>query len=60
MNANQRRIIVDAYVQHLDNGNRSDIAGAYIDIKEFFTEIIKSDEKLKLESEEAYEEWVSS
>lgn len=50
MNQLQRNIILDAYIQHLENGNNGDPAGAYTDIRDFFKVLIESDKKLKDET----------
>lgn len=57
MNNKERQIIVDAYTQHLENGFKSDIAGAYNDIKDLFKELSELDEKLKKDLESAQEDW---
>lgn len=41
MNKKEIEIITDAYVQHLENGYHSDIAGAFNDIIDFFNKIKK-------------------
>ncbi len=57
MNIKQREIIIDALIQHKNNGFNGDIAGAYNDINDFFNEIINTDDKLQKEASIAIEDW---
>jgi hypothetical protein len=57
MTQKQRELIVQNYIMHLDNGHRGDPAGAYNDIRDFFRDLINTDEKLKEMADDEREEW---
>lgn len=57
MNNFQRDLITEAYVQHLENGCRSDVAGAYNDTIDFFNNLKDTDKKLQERLENAKIEW---
>lgn len=56
MNKRQREIIVDAYEGYIRNGMRCDPVGGFGDLGDMFTELQKTDEKLKSEMQERYDE----
>lgn len=56
MNVKQREIVVDAYRQYIINAMRCDPVGGFSDINDLFEELKESDDKLRKEMEEMYEE----
>lgn len=57
MNNKQRELIVDGFIQHEENGYRSDPVGDYEDTTNFFRRLIETDEKLEKMAIEARAEW---
>ena len=57
MNNKQRELIVAAFINHQNNGYRSDPSGDYVDTSEFFKSLFDTDDKLEKMAIEARKEW---